>query len=219
MPSHFLWLVPLLAVVAPALALADDSDRGSVVLEWTAPGDDGAHGTALMYDIRYSTRPLTDDNFELATVAMFKEPKPAGSFETCTITGLLPDGDYFFAVRTMDHAGNWSSISNVVVRLGRGLTARPERAFAITDARPNPARSRARFGVTVPNSGETARIEVFDAAGRRVRAFSAEGTASETSQVEWNLTDENNAPVSAGVYLVRAQFKRTVLLRRVAVVR
>ncbi len=38
----------------------------SVALSWTAPGDDGATGTASSYDIRYSTSTITAGNWPTA---------------------------------------------------------------------------------------------------------------------------------------------------------
>ncbi len=35
----------------------------SVDLSWTAPGDDGATGTATTYDVRYSTSTITAGNW------------------------------------------------------------------------------------------------------------------------------------------------------------
>ena len=61
----------------------------SVQLSWTAPGDDGATGTATTYDIRYSTSTITEGNWASATQAN-GEPSPqvAGSSESFTVTGL-----------------------------------------------------------------------------------------------------------------------------------
>ena len=60
-----------------------------MALSWTAPGDDGATGTATTYDVRYSTSTITAGNWASATQAT-GEPAPsvAGSAETFTVTGL-----------------------------------------------------------------------------------------------------------------------------------
>ena len=65
-------------LVAPAAItdLAIDAVSGtSATLSWTAPGDDGTTGTAMTYDIRYSTSAITDANWDLATSAT-GEPAP-----------------------------------------------------------------------------------------------------------------------------------------------
>lgn len=86
----------------------------SIVVNWTAPGDDGAAGTASLYDLRYSTSTITAGNFASATaVTGLPAPKAAGSSETFTVTGLNSNTTYFFAIMTADEVPNWSAISNV----------------------------------------------------------------------------------------------------------
>ena len=62
-------------------------------------------------------------------------------------------------------------------------------------------------------------VEVYDPAGRRVRAL-AEGThAAGTSELVWDLRDDQGRPLRAGTYLVRAQTREHDTLRRVTVIR
>jgi hypothetical protein len=85
-----------------------------VTLSWTSPADPG-NGSASVYDIRYSTSPITEINFESATPYVNPPvPKIAGSEETLTISGLLADTPYYFAIKSADFFGNFSAISNVV---------------------------------------------------------------------------------------------------------
>ncbi|MBM3236555.1 T9SS type A sorting domain-containing protein [Candidatus Poribacteria bacterium] len=91
----------------------------SVTLNWTAPGDDGNFGTATTYDIRYSKEPITETNWGDATQCDGElcdgepSPKPAGSSESFTVTGLSPNTVYYFALKTADEVPNWSALSNV----------------------------------------------------------------------------------------------------------
>lgn len=105
------FLVPATAVPVKVMALASSN---SVTLTWTAPGDNNDVGLADQYDIRYSTAPITAENFALAT-AVPNPPQPsiAGSAETFEVTGLNPDTLYYFALKTADEVPNWSSISNL----------------------------------------------------------------------------------------------------------
>ena len=60
-----------------------------VTLSWTATGDDGAEGTASLYDIRYSRSVITEDNWEQATPArVVPTPQPAGSPEEWLVSEL-----------------------------------------------------------------------------------------------------------------------------------
>jgi subtilisin family serine protease len=110
----------------PPGAIADlaTSDAGSntMVLNWTATGDDGAAGTANSYDVRYSASPINDGNFAAATRAgNAPTPSAAGSAETMEVHGLAPSTTYFFAVKAADEWGNPGPISNIAT----GLTLPP----------------------------------------------------------------------------------------------
>lgn len=86
----------------------------SVTLEWTATGDDGTSGTALEYDVRYSTNPITESNWESALLVFGEpDPQPSGSAEKFTVQGLASGTTYYFAIRVSDGL-NWSPLSNVV---------------------------------------------------------------------------------------------------------
>ena len=104
--------------LSPPDAIADLATgtvtTSSIDLSWTAPGDDGATGTATTYDVRYSTSTITAGNWASATQAT-GEPAPqvAGSAETFTVTGLSESTTYFFAIKTSDEVPNESALSNV----------------------------------------------------------------------------------------------------------
>ncbi|MCK4302224.1 MAG: fibronectin type III domain-containing protein, partial [candidate division Zixibacteria bacterium] len=87
----------------------------SVTLTWTAPGDDGDIGTANVYDVRYSTSPITEAGWDAATQATGEPaPQAAGAQETFAVGGLQSETTYYFAVKTADEVPNWSALSNVV---------------------------------------------------------------------------------------------------------
>ncbi len=103
-------------VTAPAaisnLATGAVTD-GTVVLTWTATGDDGTTGTATSYDIRYSTAAITNANFSSATAVTGEPtPKASGGSETYTVTGLTANTTYYFSIRAGDENNNWSTASN-----------------------------------------------------------------------------------------------------------
>lgn len=91
----------------------------SVKVSWSAPGDNGGNGTAKSYDLRYSTSVITDANFAQAKrvsgcksgETILRQPKSGGSSESCTVTQLFADTDYYFALKTTDDAGRVSAIS------------------------------------------------------------------------------------------------------------
>ncbi len=81
-------------------------------LVWTAPGDDGSTGQATSYDIRWSTKPITDEwSFRHAEVLKPPTPAQAGTQQTVNLEGVtLP---VYVALRARDELGNTSEISNV----------------------------------------------------------------------------------------------------------
>ena len=91
-----------------------NSTPSSLTLAWTAPGDAGATGTAASYEIRYSTSAITTANFASATkLAGPPAPAAAGTSQGVTISGLTSGTVYYFALKTTNHAGTVSAISNV----------------------------------------------------------------------------------------------------------
>ena len=105
----------LLLALAPALAHAQGTGADTLVLVWTAPGDDGTVGTASGYDMRMSTSPITDANFSSATaIASPPAPQPSGSRQQYIVHGLTRGTTYFFAIKSLDDAGNISPLSNVL---------------------------------------------------------------------------------------------------------
>ena len=91
---------------------------GTVDLFWTATGDDpGSLGTATRYEVRMSNLPiLTDTDWYSAQVAPGTVPLPQPGFfpETMTVTGLVPDVNYWFAIRAFDDAYFYTDVSNTV---------------------------------------------------------------------------------------------------------
>ena len=86
----------------------------SLTLTWTAPGDDGNNGTATEYDIRYATANIDNETWEFAIQASGEPaPGPAGSNETFVVDGLTAATTYYFALKTIDDAGNRANLSNI----------------------------------------------------------------------------------------------------------
>jgi len=113
-------LSPPAHAVPAALTLSVDAtgtNIHTVVLNWVAPYDDAATGTgrAKAYDVRYSTSPITDANFNAATQAdMTIAPQPAGDSEKLYVNNLANGTTYYFAGKTIATDGSTSAMSNVV---------------------------------------------------------------------------------------------------------
>jgi hypothetical protein len=112
---------------------AGSATANSVLLSWTAPGDDGSSGTATSYDIRYGLSQIVEATWSAALQAV-GEPAPsvAGSSQSFSLTGLSCGTTYFFALKSADEVANLSAISNSpsAVTLACPDTIAPETSIA-----------------------------------------------------------------------------------------
>lgn len=112
--GSLLAVLVLACSLAPAVALAQ-APADTLTLAWTAPGDDGTVGTAATYELRMSLSPIDEPGWGGATVVTgAPTPLPAGAHQTMVVRGLTNGTTYYFAIKTVDDAGNWSAISNLV---------------------------------------------------------------------------------------------------------
>lgn len=105
-------------VAAPA-AIEDlavsESASSSITLTWTSPGDDAVDGLAALYDIRYSSSTITNENWADAVQAADEpDPKVAGADQSMVVEELSASTTYFFAIKTSDEVPNVADLSNVV---------------------------------------------------------------------------------------------------------
>jgi hypothetical protein len=189
-------------------------------LTWTAPGDDGVSGIATGYELRYSSQPLTQANYLLATrITGLPAPTAAGTRQSFVVNGLADGTTWYLALRTIDDAGNWSSVSNVVTRVSvTSGVVRAEIPISFASPWPNPARDVAHLRYSLPRDAQV-RIEVLDVLGRHVRTLrSGQGSAG-SEDVDWDLSDDHGAAVRSGTYLIFAHLGETQFTRVFAIVR
>ena len=93
--------------------VANAPGSNSMMLTWTATGDDGATGRASRNEIRYSTSPINAGNFGAATLAPSPDPQVSGTVEHLEVSGLATSTLYHFALKAFDEYGNPGPISNV----------------------------------------------------------------------------------------------------------
>lgn len=111
-------IVPPVPDVTPPGAITDLRNSvvstRSIMLIWTAPGDDGDVGTVTDYDIRYSTAQITETNWSTMPRFPFDElASPVGFTERVTVGGLNPNTTYYFVVSALDEEEQRSPLSNV----------------------------------------------------------------------------------------------------------
>ncbi len=101
------------------LGVAPGTSPSQLVLSWTAPGNDGAVGTAFGYDIGYSVDSITAATWVTSAVTHVGTviaPAASGTHQTVTLTtanGLLGGTKYWVALKAYDAASNYAALSNV----------------------------------------------------------------------------------------------------------
>jgi hypothetical protein len=129
------------APITDLTVVQNSVNYNSVILSWTATGDDGISGTASQYDIRYSELPIVDGTFNNAIpVQNPPVPGPSERHELFTLSGLNPNTVYYFAVKAIDEARNTSSLStcancpaHTALYSGYNLVSVPYRLSGIND--------------------------------------------------------------------------------------
>jgi len=123
---HRILVILVILVIVTILGSAGvvSSRAASVTLIWTAPGQDSLVGRAARYDLRYSTQMIMPQNF-LPAVEAPDLPLPAapGTVQSCVLDGLPSGVVCYFAIKTVDQAGNWSAMSNVIACVPRATPA------------------------------------------------------------------------------------------------
>jgi len=211
------------AIVAMFFASVGRSDTGNgttATLQWTAPGDDGEDGQAFRYDLRYSLKPISAQNFSYATpVSGLPSPARSGIPQHVTVTGLAANTEYYFALKTVDEAGNWSGLSNVVVRSGNSTTSAPlPPPFAFLPPQPNPAWNTTSMRLSMPRQTNV-RIDVFDAGGRLVKTLANGSYPAGPTDLHWDLRDKDGMALVAGRYWICAALGAERILRTISVLR
>ncbi len=124
----FVWRrLPVMALLAISFLIlisgraVAQTTNSTATLSWSAPGDNGLIGSAVRYDLRYTTSSLSEANWSTAAiVTSLPAPKSPGGRDTVVVTGLTPGTTYYFGLKTGDKFSNWSELSNVISRTTTG---------------------------------------------------------------------------------------------------
>jgi hypothetical protein len=207
------------AFLRPAQQLSSGSTNESVMLLWTAPGDDSLSGTATTFDLRMSTTWPTEQTFEQGVrISWAPAPGSPGTRQNVTVSGLAPGTTYYFAIRTRDDVGNWSRMSNVLVATPGSVAGLPQTyTLAFLPPAPNPARGATTLRLSLPEPGRVT-VDAYDIVGRHVRRLVDGVQPAGMTALTWDLTNAEGRRLPAGTYFVRADLAGTVFQHRMVVV-
>lgn len=214
-----LWVMTTLIAIA-SYAAPSGASTTPFYIHWTAPGDDSLTGRASLYDLRYSSLPITAANFALAA-PLSGVPVPAlpGTPETFVVSGLQDATPVYLAIKTRDESGNWSGISNIAPRPAQTTGVGDELlAVSFSSPWPNPARQSVRWAYALPKAASLD-VDVLDVSGRHVQTVSRGERGAGRGELSWDLRDAGGRPVGAGLYFVKAKLGTTEWTKRLIVVR
>jgi len=176
-------------------AIVADSSGNTRLVSWSA-----ATGTALatlwnpggyvLTDAELDDRGglwVCEDSFTTPRVRVF-----------ATATGLPAGSDVVCALPPVSLA--FDAPGDLVTAVP-DATAPP---LALAGAAPDPARRATAFAFTLP-AGARVRLEVLDAAGRRIRTLADGAWPAGAWSLAWDLADDAGARVPPGVYFARLQ--------------
>ncbi len=96
--------------VGTVSAMVKDRRQTSFHLSWTAPADSGQ--PLFSYIVKTSKNAITAVNFDAATTVSYTgSPAAPNAMDGIDVTGLLIETNYYFAVASVDAAGNRGAVS------------------------------------------------------------------------------------------------------------
>ena len=216
--------------IAPAaisdLQITSKADS-TITLAWTASGDDNSVGKAKLYDLRYQTYSIQADTISWWNEAtqVIDEPLPvfAGEQQTIAIGSLDSTFHYYFIMRVIDDAGNWSAYSNLAEAIvpesgiNDGQAVLP-RQFVLHQNYPNPFNPTTIIPYSLPENCQVT-IIIYNALGREVYNLVNTKQSAGHYKVEWDGRNNQGTVVPTGMYFVRMETDEFKATRKVLFLR
>ncbi len=187
------------APVAISNLSASNIGMTSLNLSWSAPSDLPS-GSALSYDIRYRTSPLTEGNWGGATIVS-GEPSPGspGTSEAYTLVGLQEGTTYYIGIKSIDSVGNISLLSNIVTATTDSVVVIPDPTVSIT-ANGDNGSTQISYNSSATLSWTSTNAVTCTASGAwsGVKSLvSTEGTGNLASNQTYTITCQNSEGTTA----------------------
>ena len=190
-------------IAAPNLqAYSQDS---TIILAWSAIEDD-----LLYYQLDRATNAMFTENVDQTYVTT----------NTHTDDDIYTDIEYFY--RVSGYVGYWTDYSNTVSVIIESLDLDEDSVmhldYKIHQNYPNPFNPVTTLQYDLPENAMV-NITIYDMMGRQVKTLINGSQVAGYSTIQWNATNDEGKPVSAGLYLYTIQAgdfrqtKKMVLLK------
>lgn len=130
----------------------------------------------------------------------------------------LPNATYQFAIRSVYTNGVESlpAYSISIIKSSASANDLPTAGFKLNNNYPNPFNPITTISFSVAQTPTSVELVIYNLKGQKVKTFSFPSGSLGTSEgsVVWNGTDDNNKPVSSGVYFYRLRAGSFVQTRR-----
>ncbi|MBL8028102.1 MAG: T9SS type A sorting domain-containing protein, partial [Fibrobacteres bacterium] len=150
-------------------------------------------------------------------------PQEAGTSETMNIPDLDTSTTWYAAVVSYDSAGNVSSISNIAAsRASAGEKVRDNCTTLSLSANPNPFNPVTKITVSLPatlNPVDRVKLSIFSTDGKLIKTLEDCVVKESSLTTVWNANSANNKNVSSGIYILKLQYGKTVLQKRITLLR
>ncbi len=107
-----------------------------------------------------------------------------------------------------------------IVKLNPFVTSIEENNSNISDLNlfPNPVSSSASISFSL-NETKTVSIKIYDITGREIKTLVNEKLNAGEHQIAWNITNQNNQPVDAGIYFVIINEGDNIVSKKITVIK
>jgi hypothetical protein len=187
------------------------SVEGDVVtLSWTVPAAAKSAADGLTFNVRLGTTPgggeICSGQVE-ATTGRRLVARPGNAGQSLSWSVQMPAGwtQVYGSVQSIGsgYAGSPFSTELMVTPTGVAAVITPSPYMLFANA-PNPFNPRTTLSFELPKDGH-ARLEIFDAQGRRVRLLMDSAVAAGRHQVDWDGRDGDGRELASGVYIYRLE--------------
>jgi len=192
---------PIRIDLTPPAVTLHSPDGGEVLVEGSSVDVNWSAADALSGLAAFQIDMSADGGASYLTIA---EADSSDTTWSWTVPSA-PGSQIQLRVVATDVAGNSfgdesDAVFSIVTTTGVGDGPTHDTLF-LGPSRPNPFHDRTRFHFSVPE-GHTgsARLEIFDALGRRIRTLATNVSAAGVYNVAWDGRDEGGRTVAAGVY-------------------